>query len=147
MFNVSLFAGIAFFVLMLDQISKFLIKNSFSLGHSVPIINNIFHLTYVQNFGAAFGFLQHAQWLFVCIALVLIGGFIYFLPELVEQKVILIASALVMGGAIGNLIDRIFFGFVIDFFDFRVWPVFNIADSALCIGVGILVVYYLLDRK
>ncbi|MBI4347649.1 MAG: signal peptidase II [Elusimicrobia bacterium] len=108
-------------------------------------LTRFFWLTYVENTGAAFGMLQGANWFFIVVSTVLLGG-LYWLrtrPEAAGAWPQL-AVTLVAGGAVGNLYDRLRFGYVIDFLDFRVWPVFNVADS--CISVGAVLLAFLLGR-
>lgn len=141
--------GLALSVIILDQITKALVLEHFSLGMSIPIITNFFDLTYVQNRGAAFGFLADANPAFrtpffiivPLIALVSIGMVFKKLPE--HDLKMSSALSLVIAGAFGNLVDRLYLGFVVDFLDFH-WnrlyhfPAFNVADSAICIGVGLM---------
>lgn len=131
-------------VLIIDQVSKILVLKYLKDLREVPIIRNILHFTYVENRGAAFGILQHQKWFFIIITALIVGGIVYyFRKERDYPKAMMIGLSLIVGGAIGNLIDRVFYGFVVDFIDFRVWPVFNIADSAIVIG-QILVAYVIL---
>lgn len=131
---------LAIIVITLDQWSKYTIQNSMSLGMSIPIIPNIFHLTYILNPGAAFGILENQRFLFVVIALIMLGAIAYYYPRLRNQPVLLrLGLGLMAGGATGNVVDRVKTGYVIDFFDFRIWPVFNIADIAIVTGVSCIV--------
>lgn len=110
------------------------------LGQSLPVIKGIFHITYVLNPGAAFGMLEHQRWFFILVALaaVLFGAAFY--KKLQQESFLMRSGAgLLLGGAVGNLADRIQSGLVVDFLDFRIWPVFNIADIAICAGAGILI--------
>lgn len=127
----------------LDQISKFLaVKYLVNIG-SIPIIKDIFHLTYVENRGAAFGMFQNNQMVFVVVALIACIFGLYYLYK--KQLNLLGKSAiiLIIAGAIGNLIDRVRLGFVVDYFDFRiVWNyVFNVADVFVVIGTILLCIY------
>ncbi|EQK43847.1 MULTISPECIES: signal peptidase II [Paraclostridium] len=127
----------------LDQISKFLaVKYLVNIG-SIPIIKDIFHLTYVENRGAAFGMFQNNQMIFVVVALAACIFGLYYLYK--KQLNLLGKSAiiLIIAGAIGNLIDRVRLGFVVDYFDFRiVWNyVFNVADVFVVIGTILLCIY------
>ena len=120
----------------LDQLIKMIVQVEMSPGMSIPVIQDVFHITFVLNPGAAFGILAHQRLFFIVkgIAILLLGGVLY--PYICRQCLLFrYGAALLLGGAFGNLIDRIRFGHVIDFFDFRVWPVFNIADIAIVIGV------------
>jgi len=100
----------------------------------------------VHNRGAAFGILKNQLFVFVIISLLAIALILYHLKDRKKSRLSSISLSLILGGAVGNLIDRLRFGFVIDFLDFRVWPVFNIADSAITIGV-VLLSWELLCRK
>ena len=111
-----------------------------ALGESIPIIEEVFHLTYILNPGAAFGMFAHNRLFFIAIAVIVIGIIIWARKEILASPwEVKAGCGLFLGGAIGNLIDRARQGLVIDFFDFRVWPVFNIADIAICIGVGLII--------
>ncbi|MFA5537163.1 MAG: signal peptidase II [Bacillota bacterium] len=141
---MSLFL-IASVVIIFDQITKYLVRNSMCLGETIPLIPNFFHITHVQNPGAAFGILAYQTSFFILIGVLVIFFIFYFWRQLGEGKLLLkFALSLQLGGAIGNLIDRIYFGQVTDFFDFRVFPVFNIADIAITVGVGLLCLEILL---
>ena len=141
--------AILLFLLILigDQATKYFVVTEMVPGESLPIIGEFFHLTYVLNPGAAFGLFAHQRWFFVIIALVLIGAVIYFYPRLKHEGAMLHYGTVAMAaGAIGNLIDRIRTGLVIDFFDFRIWPVFNVADIAIVLGV-IAMIYAILFQS
>ncbi len=131
-------ACVVLLTLIIDQASKFFISRSLSLHESVPVIPGVFHLTLVHNRGAAFGMLKNQWFIFIGVSLAAIG---YILVVLRRQSSLLqqAALSLVLAGAAGNLIDRVALGYVVDFLDFRVWPVFNAADSAICAGAGLLV--------
>lgn len=132
--------GIGILVFIIDQLVKHLVVSTMHLGQSLPVIKGIFHITYVLNPGAAFGMLEHQRWFFILVALaaVLLGAAFY---KKLQQESFLMSSGagLLLGGAVGNLADRIQSGLVVDFLDFRIWPVFNIADIAICAGAGILI--------
>lgn len=127
-------------VVILDQFSKYIIVENMALGESIPIIEEVFHLTYILNPGAAFGMFAHNRLFFIAIAVIVIGIIIWARREILASPwEVKAGCGLFLGGAIGNLIDRARQGLVIDFFDFRIWPVFNIADIAICIGVGLII--------
>lgn len=127
-------------VVILDQFSKYIVVENMALGESIPIIEEVFHLTYILNPGAAFGMFAHNRLFFIAIAIVVIGIIIWARREILASPwEVKAGCGLFLGGAIGNLIDRARQGLVIDFFDFRIWPVFNIADIAICIGVGLII--------
>ena len=109
------------------------------LGQSVPVIKNYFYITYVLNPGAAFGIFENQRLFFIGVALVLLGVVIYFRKQLMKEHMLVqYGVGLLVGGAIGNLYDRLQNGLVVDFLDFRFWPVFNIADVAICVGAGLI---------
>lgn len=127
-------------VVILDQFSKYIVVENMALGESIPIIEEVFHLTYILNPGAAFGMFAHNRLFFIAIAVIVIGIIIWARREILASRwEVKAGCGLFLGGAIGNLIDRARQGLVIDFFDFRIWPVFNIADIAICIGVGLII--------
>lgn len=127
-------------LIILDQLSKWAIKAYMEVGESVPLIKGILSLTYVQNQGAAFGMLQgKTTFLLLCsiivLATVVVMNFRYSLTPAWQ-----VLTGLVAGGAAGNLIDRLGFGYVVDFLDLGWWPVFNVADSALCCAVVFILI-------
>ena len=127
-------------VVILNQFSKYIVVENMALGESIPIIEEVFHLTYILNPGAAFGMFAHNRLFFIAIAVIVIGIIIWARKEILASPwEVKAGCGLFLGGAIGNLIDRARQGLVIDFFDFRIWPVFNIADIAICIGVGLII--------
>ena len=133
------FVIVALLVIILDQLTKYYVVANFYLGESVPVIENIFHWTYILNPGAAFGMFEGSRWFFVVIAIGVLVGIWYMKDEINEGGWMMqYGAALFGGGAIGNLIDRARSGLVIDFFDFRIWPVFNVADIAICVGVAMI---------
>lgn len=126
-------------VFLLDQGTKWLVMRNMEIGESIPIISNVFHLTYVRNPGAAFGMLAYKTTFFIVITVLVVVAIAWYYRKIPDNRRWLkLGLILQVGGAIGNLVDRIRFGRVIDFFDFRVWPVFNIADIAIVVGVGLL---------
>lgn len=143
-------------IVLVDQLTKLEILRHFRLGETLPVITGVFDLTYVRNTGAAFGLLAHAdpQWripFFIVVPLAALGAIAWVFRKIEPFDVKMSAAlSLVIGGAIGNLIDRARLNFVIDFLLFH-WryewqfPAFNVADSAICIGVGILMLDLLLE--
>lgn len=133
------FLLVALLVIIFDQLTKYYVVSNFYLGESVPVIENIFNWTYILNPGAAFGMFEGSRWFFVVIAIGVLVGIWYMKDEINEGGWMMqYGAALFGGGAIGNLIDRARSGLVIDFFDFRIWPVFNVADIAICVGVAMI---------
>ncbi|OPJ56892.1 signal peptidase II [Alkalithermobacter paradoxus] len=134
-------------LILLDQITKIWALKDLSEIGSIPVIENIFHLTYVENRGAAFGIFQGKTTFLVIITACVIGYIIYYmLSNKNLDNITKISFILIISGAIGNLIDRVRLGFVVDFFDFRVWPVFNIADICVVIG-AVLLGYVIITSK
>ncbi len=128
------------FIIGIDQLSKFYIQSVLVLGKSVPVLADIFHITYILNPGAAFGILEHQRLLFIVVATALLLGVLCFQNRLKKEPLRMrLGVALLSGGAMGNLVDRIRLGAVVDFFDFRIWPIFNVADIAIVLGVGLIV--------
>ena len=150
--------SLAALIIGLDQWTKALIVDQFRLGESIPVISGFFNLTYIKNPGAAFGILAHADAsfrtpFFVIVPLIALAAIGYVFNKIPEQDLKLSSAlSLVIGGAIGNLIDRVALGYVIDFLDFH-WqqgyhfPAFNVADSAICVGVGILMLDLVIQEK
>lgn len=134
------YAKLALAVYILDRFTKILVQYYLVEGESIPIIANVFHLTFHRNPGAAFSLFPHKKLFFILVTVVVLVLIIYFYFKLpANKKIARTALALQFGGAVGNLVDRVFGGgYVVDFLDFRVWPIFNIADSAIFIGVVLL---------
>lgn len=133
--------------IILDQITKILAEVFLKSNGTFPIIKNALHLTYVENRGAAFGMLADNRWLFMVVSVVAIlvfGAYLYLGHA--ESTLSAVALAMMTSGGIGNMIDRIFRGYVIDFIDFRLinFAVFNGADSLVCVGAGLLILSLLL---
>lgn len=153
----SVLVGVSLFIIILDQMTKSFIMHSMNLHQSVIIIPEFFSLTYIRNPGAAFGIFANATSAFRMIffigtslfALGLLGTIFYRLPRNDWWGHLTISS--IFGGAIGNLIDRVQYGEVIDFLDFYIngyhWPAFNVADSAISMGVISLLILFGLDKK
>jgi len=140
---VRIFIG-AGLVVLLDQVTKLAVRRRILPGQSIPVWPGVFHLSYVQNPGAAFGILKYQTGLFIAVTAVVATAIIIYARRLGPGAGWLrLALALELGGALGNLIDRLRFGYVVDFLDFRVWPVFNVADMAVVVGVGLLFLHLL----
>jgi len=129
-------------IVLIDRLSKILFSDVLSLGESFTVIRNVFHFTLVHNTGIAFGLFKDQGVVFIIlpvIAVILLVYNIFFYRDNQNlSRTYIFSFSLILGGAIGNLIDRIAYGYVIDFIDFRIWPVFNIADSAITIGAIII---------
>ena len=137
-----LFLGVVAF----DQFTKAVVMRSMVPGQSIPILQNVFHLTYVLNPGAAFGILSNQRMFLLITGAVLILATAYFYPLLKKSDAWLqLGATAILSGAVANLIDRAQTGYVVDFFDFRIWPVFNVADIAIVLGMGFMI-YAILFR-
>lgn len=135
------FIALALLVFSIDQLSKVWVVRNIPYGESRVLIPHVFHLTHVRNPGAAFGMLPYQTTFFIIssfimmIILIILGGH-FFSPG---YRLIRLALALQLGGSLGNLWDRLRTGYVVDFFDFQIWPVFNVADIAIVAGIFFLI--------
>ncbi|KGQ62080.1 hypothetical protein IO43_10030 [Gallibacterium anatis 7990] len=153
--NGLIYLWLSVVAFILDLFTKWLVVSHFELYESVNILP-IFNLTYVRNYGAAFSFLaDHSGWqkyFFVLIAVVISALLLFWLAKTPRQKILVnSAYALIIGGALANMTDRLYHGFVVDFLDFY-WqiyhyPVFNVADIAICVGAGLLILDYLKNER
>ena len=141
-------------IFLIDQIIKFYIPKYLCLGQEISVIKDIFSITFVANKGIAFGLFSNSNFPFVLISMAVLVCitlvFISFSKEDISKKTrfwIKIAYGLILGGALSNMLDRIRIGEVIDFLDFHIWPVFNIGDSAICVGAGIFVLNILRSKN
>ncbi len=134
--------SVATLAFTVDQVSKWVIVTSLELReHWVPLsaLEDIFDITYTRNTGAAFGLGQEFGNVFLVIAVVVVGVILYYYRTLEANWVIRVALGLMMGGAIGNAVDRVFRGYVVDFLHLHGWPIFNVADSVVVLGVALWV--------
>ena len=136
--------GLSILIIAVDQATKYWIQSRMAYGESWPVIADIFHITYILNPGAAFGILENKTWFFIAVAIVLLAGVGYLYPRLPNHRLVKVGTGLLVGGAVGNLIDRVRIGYMIDFFDFRIWPIFNVADICIVCGVACLAYFLLL---
>jgi len=151
----TLFVILTMLGLLFDQATKLFIDRSMQLFDTIPVVSNFFNITYVRNRGAAFSFLSEASWrlpFFIAITLVAaIAILVAFHKLRDDQRLAQISMAMIFSGAIGNLIDRVRLGEVIDFLDAHWyrhhWPAFNVADSLICVGVFLLALDMLLEEK
>jgi signal peptidase II len=144
-----LFAAVTAFILMADQLTKALILSNMEIGETLSVIAGFFSITHVRNPGAAFGFLAKASpefryLFFLSITVIAILLILYYIKNVKpEEEFVVFPLSLILGGALGNLIDRVRFGEVVDFLDFYLgslhWPAFNVADSAISVGAVVMI--------
>lgn len=135
----------AFIVLIADRLTKFAaLKLLPSAGH--PLIGDIIGLKLVRNTGAGFGVLKGYVWLFSIISFGVISLIVWYIPQMQPRRYAAISFGLLLGGAIGNLIDRIAYGCVIDFIDIWIWPTFNIADIMISASAVGIIIYFLREK-
>ena len=143
---------IAVAVLVLDQLTKIWVVSGMDVSQSIPVIRNVLHMTYVQNRGMAFGLFENNRMLFMIPTVILIGAVILAIVKLGRKNKLLDTSlGLILGGGVGNMIDRIARGFVVDFvdfcaFDFWQW-VFNVADAAVVVGTVLFMIAMIIDKN
>ena len=134
----TIFFLIAVMVVLLDQITKYFVREKIHIGTSLIIIPNILYFTHTTNTGASFSLLTNFSFFLTIIAIVVVVGTIFFYKKIPDKY--RLASALILGGTAGNLFDRLLFGRVTDFIDFRIWPIFNIADSSITVAAILLLI-------
>lgn len=146
--------GIAIIVILLDQLTKWMVVKNMELGERIAIWDPWFGLLSHRNRGAAWGMLEGQMWLFTVVTLVVIIGIIYFYHKEAKGNVIMqVGLMLLLGGAIGNFIDRLYYGEVVDFVDVLIpiinyhFPIFNIADAALTIAVVVLLIAIIIEDR
>lgn len=134
--------------IFLDQLTKFLTSSFMELYESIPIIKDVIHITYIQNTGAAFGMMKDSRWVFMIVSSVMIVVLsLYLYLGHAESRLYGISIAMIVSGGIGNMIDRLALGYVVDMIDFTLidFAVFNGADSFVCVGAGLLILALILD--
>lgn len=150
--TIVIYYIIALVIVLFDQLTKWLIVSYMSLGQSITVIENFLYITSHRNRGAAWGILQGQMWFFYIITVIVVVILVMYIQRLPKQQRLMgIGLGLMLGGAIGNFIDRIFRKEVVDFINTYIFtydfPIFNIADSALVIGVGLILILTLLEGK
>ncbi len=136
--------------IILDQLTKLLTASLMELGETIPLIRDVLHITYVQNRGAAFGMLENHRWVFLVVSTVTIlaiGAYLFVTKS--RDPLFITSLAMILSGGIGNMIDRLALGYVVDFIDFRLinFAVFNGADSFVCVGAALLFISILFEEK
>lgn len=145
-------AAISLLCVGLDQLSKYLCVNNIALGESVTVIPGVLDFTYIRNDGAAFGSFSNARWIFMIASVVMILLILWYVVSKREEISIpaVITFSLIVGGGIGNMIDRIAYGYVIDFIDVKFLPfwkwIFNVADSFVCVGAVLLALMFIIGE-
>ena len=133
-----------------DLITKHLITTNLLLGQSIPLIDNVFHLTYVRNTGAAFSILAGQRWFLVLLPAIVVAVILgYIIVKKPKNNLLMLSLSMIVSGGIGNLIDRIRFGYVVDFFDFCLinFPVFNVADIWVTLGATLFIILALFSKE
>nr|WP_243895881.1 signal peptidase II [Paenibacillus sp. F411] len=144
---------IALIVFLIDQGTKYLIASRLALGEQIPVIGDFFLITSSRNRGAAFGILQNQLWFFIVVTSLVVIGIIWYMQKVKSEgrRLLPVALSLVLGGALGNFIDRLVMGEVVDFLQFNfgsyTFPIFNIADSCIVIGVGLILLDTFMEGK
>lgn len=136
--------------ILLDQLTKLLVSSRMELGQTIPLIRDVLHITYIQNRGAAFGMLADNRWVFLIVSSVTIVAIALFLFLAKPKNTLLLVSlSMILSGGIGNMIDRLALGYVVDMIDFRLinFAVFNGADSFVCVGAGLLFLAVLFEKE
>lgn len=135
---------------VVDQVTKTLVVQNLALGETfapIPALARFFTFTHTTNTGAAFGLFPDAGWIFVIVAIIVISAILFYYRHLpTEHLLVRVSLGLQLGGALGNLTDRLVRGSVVDFLDFKIWPVFNVADSCIVVGVAILAFYLMREE-
>ena len=130
-------------ILIIDRVSKWYVAQVMELHESIPVIPGVFHWTYIYNRGAAFGIFENQQWFFLLIVVVLFAAYAWIWRRIPKRPLYFpVGIGMLLGGALGNAIDRVWLPGVVDFFDFRVWPIFNVADIGICVGMACIVWYF-----
>jgi len=145
----ALLPGVTLLMLGIDQFSKRLVSRHLSLGepwNPISCLRDLVSLTYITNTGAAFGLFPDHGLFLIAIAVIVVIAILVYHRHLPDKTLVRASLGLQLGGALGNLIDRLRYGYVIDFIDFKVWPVFNLADSAIVVGVVVLAYHLLRGR-
>lgn len=143
---------IALVIIAIDQLTKWLIVRTMELGERIPVVENFFYITSHRNSGAAWGILQGQMIFFYIVTVIVVIGIIFYMQKYAkDSRLLAVSLSLLLGGAIGNFIDRLLHQEVVDFLDFYIFgynfPIFNVADSSLTIGVILVIIATILDEK
>jgi signal peptidase II len=134
-------------IIIVERIVKLYVVGNLRLGEAVPVIGNLLVITRSENIGAGFGILKGYNFVFLFAAFVVLLLIIYFYNMIIHDRLLTLAFSFILGGTVGNMIDRIFYGYVIDYISLSFWPTFNISDAALTVGAVLLIVYMCMWEK
>src|SRR3989344_546730 len=144
--NVYIAIFVCLFIILIDRVTKIFILK-LDEGMSIPIIENFFHISFIYNTGAGFGTFQNSAFFLTIFSIVILIGAIYYFFK-TKNRLLRIMISVLIAGIVGNLTDRLLYGKVIDFIDLRIWPIFNIADMAITLGILSIIAYlWVNDRK
>ena len=146
----ALWVGVTLVGLILDMLTKLIVESTMAVKDSIPLLRGVLHITHIENRGAAFGMLSEHRWVFLIISSLTILFLIFFLLRTRSRDpILLISLSMVLSGGIGNMIDRLILGYVVDMIDFCLidFAVFNVADSFVCVGAALLFVAILFEAK
>ncbi|MBU6081363.1 signal peptidase II [Allobacillus halotolerans] len=147
--SVFKFYILALFLIAIDQVTKYIVVSRMEIGEQLELIPNFLYFTSHRNSGAAWGMLEGQMWFFYIVTIIVVGVVVYFIQTNRDQPMLQLGFSFILGGAIGNFIDRILFQEVVDFIDVYIFgynfPIFNIADSALTIGVILIIILILFE--
>lgn len=138
--------GLTIVFLVIDFVSKIIVNNFMNVHDSIPVIKDFFSISYFRNTGGAWSILNNHTWLLTVVSFVIIGFLIYYVyKNKPKNKLEMVGYSMILGGSVGNFLDRIIYGYVIDFLDFNIFrynfPIFNFADTFIVLGVIFLVIY------
>ncbi|MBW2971832.1 signal peptidase II [Candidatus Woesearchaeota archaeon] len=128
-------------IIIVERIVKFYITENLRMGESIPVMGSFLMITRTENLGGGFGVLAGQSIIFISAAILVLVLIVYFYNKIIYDRLLVFASAFILGGTVGNMMDRLFFGHVIDYIDFAVWPTFNLSDVSLVTGVVLLFIY------
>lgn len=135
-------------IIIVERVIKFYITEYLRIGESIPVIGSLLMITRTENVGAGFGILRGYNLVFIIAAAAVLLMIIYFYNQIIYDRLLVFSFAFLLGGTVGNMMDRLFFGHVIDYIDLSFWPTFNLSDMALTTGAVLLIVYmYRLESK
>ena len=138
---------VAVTIILVERFVKFYVTENLFMYESIPVLDNILMITRIENTGAGFGMLSGQNWLFIISACIVLLMIVYFYDHIIYDRLLVFATAFILGGTVGNMMDRVFFGRVIDYIDLSFWPTFNLSDASLVVGISLLIYYIYLWRN